>query len=151
MYGMAIFAEETVSMKQTSGLEEAKALIGWELSTETQNPHDIFLHSLCLPFAITICAILSTSFEDKGLHLGRCLVVQPSDGFLNRNRNFKRSVQTPRFHLISTLLIRQTRLTWHSGKGPLARNPDMSLWRRYTEIKLFWTQPVVPWAERHYT
>ena len=38
-----------------------------------------------------------------------------------------------------------TRLTCHSGKWTLARNPDKNWWHRHI-LKLFWSQPMAPWT-----
>ena len=102
------------------------------------------------PF-VTYCGILSTSLWGKGPNLRQWLVAQPSstvslaEVFLSCKANARRSVHSPRYHLIITHII--WRLTWLSGKvviGP--RNPERSWWHRHTSLKLFWPRPMAPWA-----
>ena len=56
--------------------------------------------------------------------------------------NARRSVHSPRYHLIITLII--SRQTWLTPcEGPLTRNLDRSWWHRHTSLKLFWPQSMV--------
>ena len=90
----------------------------------------------------------------KELHLCRRMVVQPSSdgllaevsrGFLQPKINARRFLHSPLFHRIITLInTRESCLTWHSGKWPLARNPDRSCWHRHTILKIFWLQLMDP-------
>ena len=69
------------------------------------------------------CAILWISFGGTGPRLRRSQVAQPSSycllaeifrSFLCCKTNAKRSLYSPRYHVIIILIINQ--LTWHSGK-----------------------------------
>ena len=69
--------------------------------------------------------------------------VPSSDGllaevFLSCKANARRSVHSPRDHLIITLIISDRRDT--REKWPLARNPEISWWHRHTSLMLFWPQ-----------
>ena len=103
------------------------------LLSVTKIPSYFPSHCLC-------CEILLNSFGIKGTYLRRWLVEQPSLDevlaefsvvFLWCKVNARRSVQSPRYHLIITIMI--TWLTWHS-----ARNSDISWWHRHTNLKLYW-------------
>ena len=99
---------------------------------------------------LTCCAIL-TSFGGKGPHLRRWLVAQlSSDGllaevFLTCKANARRSVHSPRLHIIWSLSLAD-RSDWGEfpGKWSLARNPDRIWWHRNTNVKLFRPQSMTP-------
>ena len=89
-----------------------------------------------------------TSFGGKGSFLRRWVVIQPSSdcllievfrGFLRVNA--RRSLQSPRYHLIITLIISDRRDCPNTrDKWPLARNPNSSWWYRHTSIKHFFSR-----------
>ena len=97
------------------------------------------LNGLFPSFPMTTCGILATWFSSKGLHLRRWLVAQPSDGLL--------AEVCIKFQSIITLLIPQTRLTWHSE---LVRNSDKSWWGHHTPsvnwLKIVYLLSMEPWA-----
>ena len=90
-------------------------------------------------------------------HLRRWLVVQPFIGWspnwgfpgfpLSCKENARRSVHSPRYHLIITLSSADRRNRRDTpGNWPLAMNPDRSWRRRHSGLKISWPQPMVPWT-----
>ena len=99
-----------------------------------------------LPF-LNSCAILPTSFGEKGFHLRRWRIAQPSSTvsqlrfsgvFLSSIVNARISMHRPRYHFIITLIISE-RCDWRGiwGKWPLGRNPDRIWWYRHTILIIF--------------
>ena len=70
----------------------------------------------------------------------------PSWGFPQLKTNARRSVHTPGFNFIITLIISDRR-DWRDTRGnwPLTKNPNRSWWHRYISLKIFWPQPMTLW------
>ena len=92
----------------------------------------MFLGLLCVHYYAN-----GTVAKKWGSHLNRWLVTQAPiwlfRSFLSRKVSARRSVHSPQYNFITTLIIsRQTWLTWHSGEAA-----GLELVHRHTSMKLF--------------